>query len=42
MKSYSHVLTTAAVAVVLVSFATLIGVSVTMASPASGVTPTLP
>ena len=41
MKSYSHVLTTAAVAVVLVSFATLVGVSVTMASPASGVTPTL-
>ena len=39
MKSYSHVLTTAAVAVVLVSFATLVGV--TMASPASGVTPTL-
>ena len=32
---------TAAVAVVLVSFATLVGVSVTMASPASGVTPTL-
>ena len=39
MKRYSLVLTTAALAVVLVTFAALVGV--TMASPASGVTPTL-
>ena len=39
MKRYSYVLTTAAVGVMLVTFATLVGISV--ASPASGVTPTL-
>ena len=39
MKRYSYLLTTAAVGVVLVTFAALVGV--TMASPPSGVTPTL-
>jgi quercetin dioxygenase-like cupin family protein len=39
VKRHNHVLATAAVAVTLVTAATLVGV--TMASPASGVTPTL-